>query len=164
MCSKIFPFTSKLIPKVFQCSIAQSRAVQSSQISYLKKIEQEEKENKIVIKATYYDSDRVNNLLPQTAIHSENCGACPLCRIGIPVMHTDVLIISQFVNSKGGIMPRKVTGLCKRMQKRIDYLVPMAQRAGLLMNLTPDYSKKDPKRRRGWKRFNTYYDESTIKY
>lgn len=42
-------------------------------------------------------------------------------------------------------------------------LVTMAQKAGLMPNLTPAASKKDPKKRRQWKKFNKYFDETTIK-
>jgi hypothetical protein len=30
-------------------------------------------------------------------------------------------------------------------------------------NIAPPHSKMDPKRRYKWKKFNTYFDESTIK-
>lgn len=32
-----------------------------------------------------------------------------------------------------------------------------------MSNLTPANSKKDPKLRKKWKKFNTYFDETTIK-
>lgn len=34
---------------------------------------------------------------------------------------------------------------------------------GLMPNLKPENSTKDPKKRRDWRRFNHYFDESTIK-
>lgn len=39
----------------------------------------------------------------------------------------------------------------------------MAQKAGLMPNLTPSSSKRDPKKRYGWKKFNKYFDEKTIR-
>lgn len=33
---------------------------------------------------------------------------------------------------------------------------------GLMINLTPSYCKKNPKKRRDHKKFNTYFDETTI--
>lgn len=33
---------------------------------------------------------------------------------------------------------------------------------GLMINLTPNYCKKDPKLRYAFKKFNTYFDERTI--
>lgn len=32
-----------------------------------------------------------------------------------------------------------------------------------MSNMAPENSKKDPTKRKNWKKFNTYYDESTIK-
>lgn len=88
---------------------------------------------------------------------------CPECTLGLNITHTDVLILSQYVRPDGCMLPRRVTGLCKRQQKRIRAMVTMAQKAGLMMNLTPYWSKKDPKKRYGLKAFNTYFYEETIK-
>lgn len=71
--------------------------------------------------------------------------------------------MSQFLRSNGTIMPRRITGLCKIQQKRINSLVAMAQKAGLMPNIAPASSKRDPKQRYGLKSFNVYYDESTIR-
>lgn len=35
---------------------------------------------------------------------------------------------------------------------------------GLMSNIGPANSKRDPKRRFGWKKYNKYFDEKTIKY
>lgn len=32
-----------------------------------------------------------------------------------------------------------------------------------MSNLAPENSKKDPTKRKDWKKYNTYFDESTIK-
>lgn len=45
----------------------------------------------------------------------------------------DVLIVSQFVRPDGCLLPRRVTGLCNRAQKRMKILVHKAQVAGLLI-------------------------------
>ena len=39
----------------------------------------------------------------------------------------------------------------------------MAQKAGLMSNLNPGNSKKDPKKRYAFKKFNHYFDEKTIR-
>lgn len=41
------------------------------------------------------------------------------------------------------------------------YLFPSA---GLMSNINPSWSHKDPKKRHKYKKFNTYFDETTIKY
>ncbi|KAJ4435114.1 hypothetical protein ANN_23689 [Periplaneta americana] len=126
-------------------------------------------------------------------------GCCNICTLGLEVKHTDVLILSQFLRSDGCMLPRRVTGLCRKQQKRISYMVAMAQKqhkqgtflislsilydfdvvdlvgeliwrwpsmlkvAGLMPNIAPSSSKMDPKKRRKWKKYNTYFDEATIK-
>ncbi|CAG9786900.1 unnamed protein product [Diatraea saccharalis] len=87
---------------------------------------------------------------------------CYMCALGLDVKHTDVLILSQFVRSDGCMLPRRITKLCRRQQKKIGTMVTMAQKAGLMINLTPGNCKKDPKKRRDYKKFNTYFDEKTI--
>ncbi|KAF5292349.1 hypothetical protein FQA39_LY03383, partial [Lamprigera yunnana] len=88
---------------------------------------------------------------------------CPVCSTGLNIKHTDVLILSQFVRTDGCMLPRRITGLCRKQQKRMSSLVTMAQKAGLMPNLNPANSKNDPKRRGGWKKYNKYFDETTIK-
>ena len=43
-----------------------------------------------------------------------------------------VLILEQFLGQNGLIIDREVTGLCKRQQKRMEKLIKMAQKAGLI--------------------------------
>ncbi|XP_025936985.1 39S ribosomal protein S18a, mitochondrial isoform X4 [Apteryx rowi] len=50
---------------------------------------------------------------------------------------TDVLLLSQFIRSDGGMLPRKITGLCLEEHKKIAVCVQMAHRAGLLPNHRP---------------------------
>uniref|UniRef100_R4FJS4 Putative mitochondrial ribosomal protein s18a n=2 Tax=Rhodnius TaxID=13248 RepID=R4FJS4_RHOPR len=94
---------------------------------------------------------------------AENKSACSVCSTDLEIKHTDVLILRQFVRSDGCMLPRRVTGLCKLQQKRIASMVAMAQKAGLMANVAPLNSKKDPKLRPKWKKCNTYFDESTIR-
>lgn len=88
---------------------------------------------------------------------------CPECTLGLEIKHTDVLILSQYVRADGCMLPQRVTGLCKRQQRKIGVMVTMAHKAGLLSNLKPANSKRDPTKRKGYRKFNTYFDESTIK-
>ncbi|KAJ9589911.1 hypothetical protein L9F63_016972 [Diploptera punctata] len=92
----------------------------------------------------------------------DNRECCTICNLGLEVKHTDVLILSQYLRSDGCMLPRRITGLCRKQQKRFSKMVAMAQKAGLMPNIAPANSKKDPKKRRQWKKFNTYFDETTI--
>ena len=128
-------------------------------------------------------SDRSNKLVKTDNIgHSESCY---MCKLNLDLKHTvnfywqnlftkhcfesrihsfqDVLILSQFLRTDGCMLPRRVTGLCKRQQKRVGTLVTMAQKAGLMSSINPPGSKKDPKLRHKWKKWNSYWDETTIK-
>lgn len=55
---------------------------------------------------------------------------CYMCALRLNVKHTDVLILSQFVRSDGCMLPRRITGLCSRQQKKVGKMVTMAQKAG----------------------------------
>lgn len=60
------------------------------------------------------------------------------------------------------LLPRRITGLCRIQQKRMTKMVTMAHKSGLMPNLSPPNSNRDPKKRYGLKRFNVYYDDDTI--
>lgn len=42
----------------------------------------------------------------------------------------DVLLLSQFIRSDGGMLPRRITGLCAQEHNKITICVQMAHRAG----------------------------------
>lgn len=122
-------------------------------------VHEKEQGNTVIIEGLYVKSEREPYLIK----HDNECKACPICRLGLEVKHTDVLILSQFTRTDGCMLPRRITGLCKKEQRKISAMVSMAQKAGLMSILTPSTSKKDPKLRKKWKKFNMYFDENTIK-
>ncbi|XP_050505134.1 28S ribosomal protein S18a, mitochondrial [Diabrotica virgifera virgifera] len=124
----------------------------------LKEIQEIQNDKELIISAKHVPSGRESYLLK-----NDHPTACSVCASGLDIKHTDVLILSQFVRTDGCMLPKRITGLCSRSQKRIATLVAMAQKSGLMPNLTPGYSHKDPKKRYRWKRYNKYFDESTIK-
>lgn len=136
------------------------RPLHTSHITYLKQIVVEESEGGDTVVQGHYLPSPNAQLLVKAA--GEDSKACPLCALDLDVKHTDVLILSQFMRSNGSILPRRVTGLCGKQQRRITWLIIMAQKAGLMPNLAPANSKRDPQRRYGSKKFNRYFDESTL--
>ncbi|XP_077568287.1 large ribosomal subunit protein mL66 [Stigmatopora nigra] len=54
--------------------------------------------------------------------------------------YTDVLLLSQFIRSDGGMLPKRITGLCPAEHNKVAVCVQMAHRAGLL----PDHRPKLP--------------------
>lgn len=127
---------------------------------YIYVVQQKVERDTLIIEAVTKPSPRESNLLKAACTEK----FCPECTLGLDIKHTDVLILSQYVRSDGCMLPKRITGLCHRQQKKIGTLVTMAQKAGLMPNLTPANSKKDPKQRYGWKKFNKYFNEKTIKY
>ncbi|XP_020494503.1 39S ribosomal protein S18a, mitochondrial [Labrus bergylta] len=67
---------------------------------------------------------------------------CPIYRWNLQnkYSYTDVLLLSQFIRSDGGMLPRRITGLCPEEHRKIAICVQMAHRAGLL----PDHKPKLP--------------------
>ncbi|XP_015513177.1 large ribosomal subunit protein mL66 [Neodiprion pinetum] len=135
------------------------RCLNLSSALRIKEIRETRDGKNLIVEGVTIPSPRVPLLVKNTA----RTGACPVCAAGLDVKHTDVLILSQFLRSDGCMLPRRVTGLCKTQQKRIGTMVAMAQKAGLMPNIAPANSRRDPKRRKDWKKFNTYFDEKTIK-
>ncbi|XP_053455618.1 39S ribosomal protein S18a, mitochondrial [Nycticebus coucang] len=66
-------------------------------------------------------------------------GQCPICRWNLKHKYNyeDVLLLSQFIRPHGGMLPRKITGLCQEEHRKIEECVKMAHRAGLLPNHRP---------------------------
>ncbi|KAK4884013.1 hypothetical protein RN001_000284 [Aquatica leii] len=138
------------LPNIFLRTISFSSKLQ------LKEVFETREGNSLVIKGVHAESGREPFLLKNVS------EACPVCSSGLDIKHTDVLILSQFVRSDGCMLPRRITGLCTKQQKRMSTLVTMAQKAGLMPNLNPPNSKNDPKKRGGWKKYHKYFDETTI--
>ncbi|KAM9840754.1 large ribosomal subunit protein mL66 [Aulostomus maculatus] len=67
---------------------------------------------------------------------------CPIYRWNLQnkYNYTDVLLLRQFIRSDGGMLPRKITGLCSEEHHKIAICVKMALREGLL----PDHRPKLP--------------------
>ncbi|XP_058450005.1 large ribosomal subunit protein mL66 [Malaya genurostris] len=157
--SKVLPYSG--ITGLFRTTLRLFSITSTKQLKEIKEITQNDS---LIISADYVPSPRSGQLIAQAA-EAARTGQrfCPQCTLGLDIKHTDVLILSQYLRSDGCLLPRRITGLCKRQQRRISYLVIMAQKAGLMPNINPSWSKKDPKMRYQWKKFNKYFDESTIK-
>ncbi|XP_067681180.1 large ribosomal subunit protein mL66-like [Haliotis asinina] len=124
----------------------------------LKEIRETRTENATVIEGVKVPSSRSDYLLPGNSEVK-----CPLCRVHADLKYTDVLILSQFLRPDGCLLPRRVTGVCKRQQRSLEKLIHQAQRAGLLPTFRPDLpSGKERNHLRSqfkWKKYNVYYEE-----
>ncbi|XP_055607717.1 28S ribosomal protein S18a, mitochondrial-like [Uranotaenia lowii] len=156
---------TQLIPGQINLNLLRpARFLSLSAVSRLKEYKEEVIKDSLVVSADYVPSPRSDQLLQQAA-EAKKLGQhfCPQCTLGLDIKHTDVLILSQYLRDDGCMLPRRVTGLCKRQQRRISAMVTMAQKAGLMSNMNPPNSKRDPKKRFQWKKYNKYFEEDTIK-
>uniref|UniRef100_T1J9K4 28S ribosomal protein S18a, mitochondrial n=1 Tax=Strigamia maritima TaxID=126957 RepID=T1J9K4_STRMM len=82
--------------------------------------------------------------------------ACPLCRLGLKnIKYTDVLIITQFIQSDGNIMTQEATQLCDSSYRQMIQLIDEANKAGLLWTQNPAPWNTELM---GWEKCNTYFE------
>jgi len=120
-------------------------------VNRVKEIKETRDGNTITIEAVVSDSDRKHFL---AEVHNPN-GACPICRLGLDIRYTDVLILDQFITHDGKVLPQRVTGLCNSSHKKIKDLVWQAQRAGLIR---AQGEHKPLSERQKWEAHNTYFE------
>ncbi|KYN32769.1 28S ribosomal protein S18a, mitochondrial [Trachymyrmex septentrionalis] len=131
-----------------------NRSISLSAITHLKQIIKKKEDNVLTIEAITVPHKKEHLLFKLES------NACSLCATGLDVKHTDVLILNQFLRKNGTVLPRRITGLCKIQQNKVTTLVTMAKRAGLL----PDRLPKEVMATEKWRKYNTYFDENTIRY
>ncbi len=56
---------------------------------------------------------------------------CQMCA-GKTVDYKDVMIVSKYINEKGKILPRRMTGACAKHQRHIANQIKIARYMGLL--------------------------------
>lgn len=129
----------------------------------IREIQITETEKAIVIEGVEQPSGREPYLVQvPTPAHGCSDKCHPLCKLEFvhEIKYTDVLILHQFMSKTGTIIEREVTGLCARQHKRMEKLIKMAQKAGLMPHEQDIYW--DRKQERPWERLNSYWDEKTI--
>jgi ribosomal protein S18 len=164
-----------------------SRLIHVSSLLNVKKIERTiDNNNKtITIEGVYLDSDKIsgnkflklnkkekenentNNDMEENPAKIRPCVLCELEKKNIFVQYTDILVLRQFLREDGTLLNRKITGLCKKQQKKLYTIVKHAKYCGLLMNLQPpkiDGSKPDidPRKRFEHLQFNAYFEDYEI--
>ncbi|XP_018599316.1 large ribosomal subunit protein mL66 [Scleropages formosus] len=93
-------------------------------------------------------------------------GQCPICRWNLKHKYNyeDVLLLSQFIRSDGGMLPRRVTGLCAEEHNKIAICVKMAHRAGLLPDHKPPLPEGHvPKSKPVLNRYLTRWSTDSVK-
>ena len=152
------------------------RAFSLSRTKGIKKIERIEKDNKtVVIEGQYLDSEAVSGqkvlaLGDEHEIYANDVRPCSWCELekkGLYVQYTDVLILRQFLKEDGEPLSRKITGLCRKQQKKLVVLTKHARHSGLILNLQPrlidgGQADSDPRNRAQHLKWNAYYDTYEI--
>ena len=169
-------FQSSIQPLIRLLGRTQYRSITLSAASSLKKIEKTEdkSKNEIIIEGKYIDTvDQFGkkifdfSTMASDSIHSHPdlrpCALCELEKRDIFVQYTDILVLRQFLQEDGFPLPRKVTGLCKKQQKKLIVLLKHARAAGLTLTYQPnllDGSKasSDPRKRPEHLKWNAYFD------
>uniref|UniRef100_A0A6M2E4F0 Putative 28s ribosomal protein s18a n=1 Tax=Amblyomma tuberculatum TaxID=48802 RepID=A0A6M2E4F0_9ACAR len=119
----------------------------------VKEIRESQEGNTTVVEGVFVESPRKGRVVEPK--HSSS--ACPLCRLGLKnIKHTDVLILSQFMDSQGNMLPRDVTGLCAKQHRIVNTLLYQAQRTGLIYK-----EEHIPKER--WQELNNYFGRTKLK-
>ncbi|XP_034117030.1 39S ribosomal protein S18a, mitochondrial [Drosophila albomicans] len=150
----------KAATTTIRSTLWQARSISTTPLVLIKEIHEKTENNARIYEGVDVVSPRSEKMLKPAC----DSTFCPECTLGLDIKHTDVLILSQYVRSDGCMLPRRITRLCHRQQKKMGTLVTMAQKAGLMPNLAPSWSKKDPTKRFGWRKYNKYFLESTIRY
>lgn len=140
---------------------SQCRNFSCTSANAVREVKRFEEGDKIVVEGVYAEEPK-NPTLPKKEGCDEACPICPL-RLGVEVKYTDVLILSQFLRSDGGLLPRYATGVCPKGQRRLGTLVNYAQKAGLMPELRPDLpgGRDETKLKSSykWRKNNIYYGE-----
>ncbi|XP_036783280.1 39S ribosomal protein S18a, mitochondrial isoform X2 [Manis pentadactyla] len=115
-------------------------------------------------------SGKIEGHITETPQESPNppnpSGQCPICRWNLKHVYgyEDVLLLTQFIRPHGGMLPRRITGLCQEEHRKIEECVKMAHRAGLLPNHRPQLPEGFvPKSKPQLNRYLTRWSPRSIK-
>ncbi|XP_054758681.1 large ribosomal subunit protein mL66-like [Lytechinus pictus] len=123
------------------CSLERRRGVDhclkaycaSSTHEKFRKVTEETVGDTIKIEASYEEAG--NSYSPIDNPH----GACPICSRNLHITYKDVLILSQFVDNEGNVLPRDITGVCAKQQLHLRECVERALAADLLPDHRPSH-------------------------
>ncbi|CAK9293803.1 unnamed protein product [Gordionus sp. m RMFG-2023] len=134
--------------------------------NHLKKIIYNTKEKLTQVEGIIESNDNTSNYKPSLYQHliDQNKipkGCCPLCALNIKLQYTDILIISQFLDQKGNVLDKNISGLCYKQHSLLKRLTEFAFKAGLLK----PYEQKNPKfqgPKKRWELYNRVYLDRTL--
>ncbi|KAL6726957.1 hypothetical protein Aduo_008880 [Ancylostoma duodenale] len=134
------------VDQLFNVARSVSTSTQSSKWKFTEKTEND---------TTFVGMEEVPESAKPSSSH------CALCTCNLPakLSYSDVLILEQFMREDGTVIPRQLTGLCKKQQLRLERCVMQAHWAGLFPDKTiPEFDRS------GYKRFNRYWNDDMDMY
>uniref|UniRef100_A0A9J2QB70 28S ribosomal protein S18a, mitochondrial n=1 Tax=Ascaris lumbricoides TaxID=6252 RepID=A0A9J2QB70_ASCLU len=144
-----------LRPSFHRTSVEGIRRLSTTMPCSVKKIVSETEGNTTTVQLVDIPDTDKRKVLKKS---DDTCSLCT-CNIPIKVKYSDVLILEQFMREDGTVLPRQLTGLCKKQQLRVERCVMQAHWAGLFPDRTiPDFD------RAGYKRFNRYWNDDMDMY
>uniref|UniRef100_A0A0N5BVP5 28S ribosomal protein S18a, mitochondrial n=1 Tax=Strongyloides papillosus TaxID=174720 RepID=A0A0N5BVP5_STREA len=139
----------------FKYSINQSKYLSTSAINPLRKIQERNQGDTTIVEVVNIESQSKGPEIPSS---EDVCSLCT-CKLPIKISYKDVLILEQFMRDDGTVLPRHLTGLCKKQQLKIERCVMQAHWSGLFPDKTiPEFDRS------GYKRFNRYWDDDMDMY
>merc|ERR1712137_550678 len=123
----------------------------------LREVIETTEDNVTTVEGKIYESSRTKHLAKVDGPPD----VCVLCKLNLDLKYTDVLIVSQFVQQDGEIVPRLVLGLCRPQHANMKKLIAKAHRAGLMQHLKPEIYPEEymQKSNYKWKKYNMYWNE-----
>ncbi|XP_046847453.1 28S ribosomal protein S18a, mitochondrial-like isoform X2 [Xenia sp. Carnegie-2017] len=67
----------------------------------------------------------------------ETLQRCPISRRNIKFTYKDVLLLAQFISPEGNILNRRITGVCRKQQRKLEKAIEISRRAGKLVMSYP---------------------------
>jgi len=147
------------LPRVF-LSTGNCRFLSVSPCNLMKEIKHSEKDNHITVEGIYVSGENKQTKASDACRGGQvTCHSFCKSPFVAQVKHTDVLILNQFVDSKGQMYSQEELEICHRQWTRLFKMVQMCQRAGLMPG-KEFYCKEI--RQTKWGSQNCYWDENTI--
>ncbi|XP_028396163.1 uncharacterized protein LOC114520141 [Dendronephthya gigantea] len=72
----------------------------------------------------------------------EAVSGCPICSRNLKFTYKDVLLLAQFISPEGHILNRRVTGVCRKQQRKLEKSIEISRRMGLIPRKPPALIQK----------------------
>ncbi|CAB4019241.1 28S ribosomal S18a, mitochondrial-like [Paramuricea clavata] len=89
-------------------------------------------------------SYKIHNRNASTAVQTEeSVSGCPICSRILTFTYKDVLLLAQFISPEGNILNRRITGVCRKQQRKLEKAIEISRRLGLIPRKPPALIHKE---------------------